>query len=242
MTLLKQFHQRIDAAMLKSVREARTRSNWSIPDERYEKAIADFVATALKPGGAFLTSFRDFEARLAWDGAQNGLVATVLKLTVPGVPDIYQGAELWEQSMVDPDNRRVVDFAERQALIDAGLSSGQEDWWNGGVKQRLIADILNYRSKHEDLFRRGSYEPLGVSGGASEQICAFQRQFETTRLVVAVRLFPWRSASESTGEIRLPDGEPLEIIAGTGGFESHGGIIDIGRAFAELPFLVLGSR
>jgi (1->4)-alpha-D-glucan 1-alpha-D-glucosylmutase len=241
MVLLKQFCERIDAAMLKSIREARMSTNWIIPDKGYEKAIAEFVAMALAPGGAFLASFRNFEARLAWEGAQNGLIATVLKLTVPGVPDIYQGSELWEQSMVDPDNRRLVDFATRQAQIGAELSGGKRNWNNGGIKQRLIADILGYRTRHEDLFRQGSYEPLEVDDRGSQQICAFRRQLGETRLVVAVRLFPWRNASESAGDIRLPDGERLATIAGADYSDRHGSTIDIGRAFAELPFLVLGS-
>jgi maltooligosyltrehalose synthase len=136
----------------------------------------------------------------------------------------------------------LVDFAGRQALIGAEFSSAKQNWQNGWIKQRLIADILSYRARHEDLFRRGSYEPLEVHGTSSEQICAFQRQFDGTRLVVAVRLFPWRSPTGSAGEIRLPDGEPLAIIAGADCSERHDSTIDIGQAFAELPFVVLGSR
>ena len=94
--------------MLKSVREARLRTNWTVPRTDYEARATAMVETALslKPDNAFLEGFRRFEETIAWNGAQNGLIEAVLKLTVPGVPDIYQGAELWEQSMVDPDNRR----------------------------------------------------------------------------------------------------------------------------------------
>ena len=97
--------------MLKSVREAGVNTRWVFGDPDYEAALAAFVARALDPAGAFLPSFRAFEATIAADGAANGLIQTALKLTIPGVPDIYQGAELWDQSLVDPDNRRPVDFA-----------------------------------------------------------------------------------------------------------------------------------
>ena len=107
--------------MLKSVREAGVNTRWVFGDPGYEAALAAFVARALDPAGAFLPSFRAFEATIAPDGAANGLIQTALKLTIPGVPDIYQGAELWDQSLVDPDNRRPVDFARRAALLaDAG--------------------------------------------------------------------------------------------------------------------------
>src|SRR5690606_7610255 len=101
---LAEFAERLDAPMLKSMREARQRTNWSVPKTGYEEAVSRFVKTALDPAGDVLTSFRAFERRIGPSGAQNGLAALALKLTVPGVPDIYQGAEFWEQSLVDPDN------------------------------------------------------------------------------------------------------------------------------------------
>ena len=114
---LEVFEDRVAAAMLKSSREAGVNTRWTFGDAGYEAALAAFVGRALAPQGRFLPSFRDFEAIVVADATEISLVQTVLKLTVPGVPDIYQGAELWEQSLVDPDNRRPVDFQRRADLL-----------------------------------------------------------------------------------------------------------------------------
>ena len=147
--------------MLKSVREAGVNTRWVFGDPDYEAALAAFVARALDPGGAFLPSFRAFEAAIAADGAANGLIQTALKLTIPGVPDIYQGAELWEQSLVDPDNRRPVDFARRAALLADPAAAPP--------KLALIARLLGLRREKPELFAAGSYEPLPGGPG----VCAF---------------------------------------------------------------------
>ena len=98
-------------------------TRWTFGDASYEAALAAFVGRALTPRGRFLQSFRAFEAAVVADATEISLAQIVLKLTVPGVPDIYQGAELWEQSMVDPDNRRPVDFQRRADLLEGPLSS-----------------------------------------------------------------------------------------------------------------------
>jgi (1->4)-alpha-D-glucan 1-alpha-D-glucosylmutase len=98
------FVDRLDAAMLKSVREARLPTNWNVPRTDYEEKVSGFVKGSLG-SETFVESFAKFERTVGTAGAQNGLIEAALKLTVPGVPDIYQGAEFWEQSMVDPDNR-----------------------------------------------------------------------------------------------------------------------------------------
>ena len=120
---LEVFEDRVAAAMLKSSREAGVNTRWTFGDASYEAALAAFVGRALAPQGRFLQSFRAFEAAVVADATEISLVQIVLKLTVPGVPDIYQGAELWEQSMVDPDNRRPVDFQRRADLLEGPLSS-----------------------------------------------------------------------------------------------------------------------
>ena len=198
-----ELRRRMDAAMLKSVREARMRTNWAAPNTTYEDAVARFVKIALTPG-PFLSSFLKFEGKVARAGAQNGIVETVLKLTVPGVPDIYRGAEFWEQSMVDPDNRLPVDFAARASALGnaAGGAASAADWQSGRVKQRVIADILALRREQPRLFSHGSYEPL-PAGAAT---CAFVRRHQGMALLVAVNLHPWRERPAGQDAIVLPDG------------------------------------
>ena len=197
---MQRFGARVDGAMMKAMREARLRTNWSLPDLDYEKQVSAYLAAALElsPSNRFLRSFRHFEARLAGWGAQNGLIVTLLKLTVPGVPDIYQGAEFWEQSLVDPDNRRPVDFTVRQRALTA---DGQLDeliggWRDGRLKQQMIATVLALRASQPELFAQGSYEPLEF---ADDSICGFRRRHCEEEVVVVLRRFPWRSAAQ-----RLP--------------------------------------
>jgi (1->4)-alpha-D-glucan 1-alpha-D-glucosylmutase len=203
---LETFGKRLDAAMLKSVREARTRTNWAVPKTEYEERVSRFVALALSGSSenAFLASFRELERRLATAGAHNGIVELVLKLTVPGVPDIYQGAEFWEQSMVDPDNRRPVDFRIRAGAIQEREPIGSlvASWRDGRLKQRLAGELLALRTRVPKLFSRGTYTPLAV--GASEPVCAFLREWEGTAMVVAARLDPWEPKPWTPPVIELP--------------------------------------
>ena len=203
---LENFADRLVAAMRKSLREARLRSDWRHPDAGYEAAVASFIRVALDPseGNAFLADFAAFSARLGADGARNGLIMTTLKLTVPGVPDVYQGADLWEQSTVDPDNRRPVDFARRSSLLEASRGRSLHDlfghWPDGAAKQRLIARLLALRAAAPDMFANGSYEPVNVH----PHICAFVRRHEGRALFVAVGLHPWRTTDEAN-RVTPPD-------------------------------------
>ncbi len=113
------FAERLRGALTKSIREAKLRSGWASPNAAYEEAALAFAAEALRPDGGFLAAFLPFVAEVARLGVHNSLVQTVLKLTAPGVPDIFQGAELWDFSLVDPDNRRPVDYRARSAALDA---------------------------------------------------------------------------------------------------------------------------
>ena len=201
---LEVFRERLVQAMLKSVREARLRTNWTVPRTDYEARATAMVETALslKPDNAFLEGFRRFEETIAWNGAQNGLIEAVLKLTVPGVPDIYQGAELWEQSMVDPDNRRRVDYAERttllQGLVQRDLPDLQHDFRSGGIKLAVISELLAHRARYPRLYAEGTYEPLEASGPDADRIVAFERKFGSERLFVAVAVGPWRTGLTAT--------------------------------------------
>jgi (1->4)-alpha-D-glucan 1-alpha-D-glucosylmutase len=122
----------------------------------------------------------------------------LLKLTVPGVPDIYQGAELWDFSMVDPDNRRPVDYEVRKTFLaseeydKADAAKYLENWRDGRLKLRLISEVLALRRREPQLFEVGSYEALIASGSQADRVCAFMRAKEGTALVVAAALYPFR--------------------------------------------------
>jgi (1->4)-alpha-D-glucan 1-alpha-D-glucosylmutase len=199
------YAERIRGTMIKSLREAKIHSTWAAPNIPYEEATLSFVTDALDPSraGNFLASFLPFVARMAQLGAHNTLVQTVLKLTVPGIPDIYQGSELWDFSMVDPDNRRKVDYELRARLLQEAteaLATGRQDamreyaqsWQDPRCKLAAIAAILAYRRDHAALFRKGGYEALEAAGANADQVCAFLRGHADQAIVVAVARFPAR--------------------------------------------------
>ena len=198
------FEGRVAAAMLKSSREAGVNTRWTFGDATYEAALAAFVTRALTLRGRFLQSFRAFEAAAVADATEISLAQIVLKLTVPGVPDIYQGAELWEQSMVDPDNRRPVDFQRRADLLEGPLSSSAAT--GPFAKFEITRRLLKLRQSNPDLFAEGSYQPLAVEGPEAEAICAFARLHGDAALVVAVPLHGARERPGAQIRIALPSG------------------------------------
>ena len=202
------FLERLQSSLVKAWREAKQHTNWSNPDLEYEGAVADFVTTILTPGSEnrFLPDFAAFQQRIASYGVFNSLSQTLLRLVAPGVPDIYQGSELWELSLVDPDNRRPVDFARRQALLEepsqANLADLLQNWPTGGLKQYVIQRTLIWRREHAAVFRDGEYIPLEAQGKNAVHVisCARHAGMEWT-IAVAPR-FPAalsRSASPPVG-------------------------------------------
>jgi (1->4)-alpha-D-glucan 1-alpha-D-glucosylmutase len=189
---LSRYRDRIAAYMIKSAREAKLRSSWAEPNERYEQALEAFVDHLLDPhrNQRFLADFLTFQRRIAVLGMINGLSQTLLRLTTPGVPDTYQGCELWDLSLVDPDNRRPVDFAHRSHLL-RGLKEGFADpsassnaagaralfeaWPDGRIKLYLIWRLLELRRARPDLFDGAAYLPLSSSGLRAEHTCVFAR-------------------------------------------------------------------
>ena len=165
---LEAYRSRIHAALEKALREGKLRSNWAAPNLEYEAAMQAFAAEALRPEGGFLASFLPFVERIARLGVQNSLVQTALKLTAPGVPDIYQGCELWDLSLVDPDNRRAVDYREREAALaklGPRLEAEEEraelfeallaTWRDGRIKLAMTALLLGAPARARRAFRRG---------------------------------------------------------------------------------------
>jgi (1->4)-alpha-D-glucan 1-alpha-D-glucosylmutase len=228
---LQGFQERIQGAMIKSVREARLRTNWVVPRGDYEKLLSDFVAKTLT-NEEFLADFRAFERRTAPLGAQSGLVETTLKLTIPGVPDIYQGAEFWEQSMVDPDNRRVVDFARRSDALRRELKAESAICWRDGrIKQRLIADLLAARNRSPDLFAQGTYEPVKLPDALP--VIAFIRRHQQQGLLVVARLADPPAVQWAGGHIDLFL-ENLRSIVRSGAIG-----LELATLFPTLPVAVM---
>src|SRR6201987_1308620 len=200
---LRLFCERMEGAMVKSMREAKLHSTWASPNTEYEEAMLSFVREALDSSrpNAFHSAFLPFQERVARLGVRNSLVQTTLKLTLPGMPDIYQGAELWDLSLVDPDNRRPVDYEKRVELLEevaallerngrTAVLDMLEDWRDGRVKLAVIATLLAHRRDRPRLFAQGGYEPLIATGSGADQICAFARCRGEDALVVAAARFP----------------------------------------------------
>jgi (1->4)-alpha-D-glucan 1-alpha-D-glucosylmutase len=188
--LLTEVCQRVQAYMLKAVREAKEQTSWINPNEAYEAALARFIDALLgqlEPN-PFLKDLQALVDQIAVFGAFNSLNLVAFKLTAPGVPDIYQGCETWDFSLVDPDNRRPVDYqalqarhAQVQAIFAGGQASAQglaslhDHWHDGGVKMMITWRLLQLRMNQPELFSRGSYQALSVEGGAATHVVAYGR-------------------------------------------------------------------
>jgi (1->4)-alpha-D-glucan 1-alpha-D-glucosylmutase len=209
---LQNYSKRVQASMQKAIREERANSNWISPNVEYENAVATFIQDALDPerSEAFLSVFRAFEKRVAALGVQNSLAQLVLKLTSPGVPDVYQGTEVWDLSMGDPDSRRPVNYACRAEQFRQVQDRLQRDrrvamsefvahWQDASIKMAVLNTLLQERKSRPDLFVKATYEPLTSAGPCAAQVCAFLRQHENAQMLVAVKLFP---ATKSDEELR----------------------------------------
>ncbi len=194
------YRQRLSVYMKKVVREAKVHTSWLSPVKAYEVAVADFVEALLQPGQAFWADFDDFVRKMSRFGLLNSLSQVLLKLTSPGVPDIYQGNELWNFSLTDPDNRRHVDFSQpRQMLADqlrekpqagAALALMLENLEDGRAKLLVTSQTLRLRRRHPDLFAVGTYEVVPLVGNNQRHLCVIARRWGGERLVaIAPRFF-----------------------------------------------------
>lgn len=201
------FAERLAAWQVKAVREAKLRSDWAAVDEGYESAARDFVVALVADAAVpdLLDDIACFANRIAAAGAVNGLAQCLLKLTVPGVSDIYQGTEFWDFSLVDPDNRRPVDFALRAACVDRNLTDLAFRWRDGRIKQALIARTLALRRQAPRLFSDGTYRPVRVEGEWRRSVLAFVRQLEGEWALVVVPRLPFRLLHEGGGIALSPD-------------------------------------
>lgn len=192
----------------KAIREAKLRTRWISPNQAYETACREFLTHLLTADEtrAWRAGIHAAAMSLAPAGALNSLAQTLLRLTCPGVPDLYQGCDLWDFSLVDPDNRRPVDYTPRLAAMESAVAPADliEQWRNGYIKQYLISKTLGLRNVIPAVFSRGRYEPLQVLGPYSERILAFMREWQDQRVMVIVP----RLAANLVGDSNIPQVPP----------------------------------
>lgn len=196
------FRERIIGYMEKATREAKVHTSWVNPNEAYDRAVRDFITRILTdvPDNHFLNDIRTFQRKVAFYGMFNALSQALLKITSPGVPDVYQGTELWDLSLVDPDNRRPVDFASRDAAVrqlqermaalggDLSELAGEllEQAADGRIKLYTLLRALTYRCAHQELFAQGSYAALEANGAKREHVVAFARTLDGAAVMTLV--------------------------------------------------------
>jgi (1->4)-alpha-D-glucan 1-alpha-D-glucosylmutase len=219
---------RIHAALEKSLREAKRRSNWAAPDADYEQATQTFAKEALR-SETFLSNFLPFTRRVARLGIENSLIQTVGKLTAPGMPDIYQGCELWDLNLVDPDNRRPVDFAVREAAIAdlaarlkapdqrlALFTTLMDEWRDDRAKLATTALLLSLRREEPDLFARSDYQPLVIEGDRSDWAFGYVRTSGDRKLAIVMARYPAHREAEPEWSARaqLPEARWFDLFRG----------------------------
>jgi len=187
---LSSVRDRLKQYLEKAAREAKTQTSWIAPNHAYEESLLTF-ADAILSDASFCEDFVHIQKRIAFYGFLNGLSQVVLKATAPGAPDFYQGTELWDFSLVDPDNRRAVDYASRSAMLKKMKAAAEKNslsidtllrrWHDSRIKLFVTWKVLDARSRHAELFRDGTYEPID----AGENIVAFTRRHEGDAVVVA---------------------------------------------------------
>jgi (1->4)-alpha-D-glucan 1-alpha-D-glucosylmutase len=217
-----EYIERIQAYMTKALNEAKLNTSWIQPNEEWLAATRDFVAKVLDatPKNKFLPTFLPVAEEIARLGAINSLAQTLLKLTSPGVPDIYQGNEIWDCSLVDPDNRRPVDYKVRAQMLSCLSSKTSEEliqnWPDGRIKMFLTQRALHFRNEHVDLFRSGKYLPLRATGSFADCCISFARQLDRDWAIVIVPRLSSRIGFPPIGDrwkdaaIELPENLSLE--------------------------------
>ena len=197
------FRERLTAYLTKAAREAKIHTSWLQPDKDYEDALRAFIGLILEPSGSnmFLNDFVQFQKTVSYYGAINSLAQVLLKITSPGIPDFYQGTELWDFSLVDPDNRRPVDYSERPKIIQKINAEEAVDlqntvkelfknWEDGWIKLFLTYKALNFRKTYKDLFEKSDYLPLECTGKGQKHVCSFARHMAGRWVISAVVRLP----------------------------------------------------
>jgi (1->4)-alpha-D-glucan 1-alpha-D-glucosylmutase len=220
-------------------------------------ALIDLGLTGSR-ANAFMAAFLPFARQVAQCGVHNSLIQTAIKLTAPGVPDLYTGSELWDLSMVDPDNRRPVDYTLRVELLqqmEAALSSDRsallpqllQQWCDGRIKLAVIACLLRHRSEQPDLYTHGDYQPLPATGPRAEEIGAYARTHGEQRLIVAFARYARRretSGFDDSTLVPVPEsfgGGPWHEILSGRELSVGGNGLEPRVLFSQLPVAVLAS-
>jgi (1->4)-alpha-D-glucan 1-alpha-D-glucosylmutase len=246
----KDFIERFQAYALKAARESKAETSWLNPNTSYEQGLRSFIDRILDStvSGEFLDALDALARRLALLGALNSLSQVTLKTMLPGVPDFYQGTELWDLSFVDPDNRRPVDFAARARQL-ASLETPDwarlaQDWQSGVLKFAWTRKLLKLRGEQAGLFTAGDYQPLEVNGSHREHVIAFARRHGREAAIIAVaRCFApfteagrvWPRMERLEGSVSLPG---LSLEGENAGLRE----LPLASLFATLPVAVLKAR
>lgn len=238
--------QRAHQYMQKALREAKLSTSWTAPDAEYERTVAD-VIDGLAADPAFQADLSEFVAPLVRAGRVNSLSQTLLKLTSPGIPDIYQGCEGWNLSLVDPDNRRAVDFERMSILLDTSENCYQNSGVAGGIpldddvgvaKIFVTHRALAVRAEHSDAFSAASsYRPLGASGPQSQHLVAFERAGRVITLVPRLVMGLHKSGGWGSTALSLPPGRWLDAFSG----RVWSGTVSLREVFASFPVALLHS-
>jgi (1->4)-alpha-D-glucan 1-alpha-D-glucosylmutase len=227
----------------KVVREAKTHTSWIDPDERYEKALLTFLER-LYADGAFQEELAAFAGRLVGPGRINALAQKLIQLTAPGVPDVYQGTELWDLSLVDPDNRRPVDFDARRRALDELEARARtspeailEAMDEGLPKMWVVRKALRLRRELPEAFgAEGGYRPLAVEGASLRHVVAFARGDAAVTVTPRLVLRLEQAGGWGDTRVRLPDGPWTNLLTGE---EVDGGAAPLGALLARFPVALL---
>ena len=252
--------ERLRQYMLKAAREAKTRTSWVDPDAEYERALAEFIGAILEPSddAPFLADVARLVSRIAAAGTANALSRVAIHLTSPGTPDIYQGDELWNYTLVDPDNRRPVDYDARASAIRSlddlaeRLRGGADvDWFDSRLKLLVTHRLLTLRRERPAMFASGSYVPLVVAGPRAEHVVAFERQAEAQRSVTIATRLPCALVSAQASDwwgdtfVVLPsaDDETQTFTSRVTGavLAANASRIEVRNALGKLPAAVLAN-
>jgi (1->4)-alpha-D-glucan 1-alpha-D-glucosylmutase len=243
------FRERMQAYALKAAREGKQETSWLNPDQTYEAGLKTFLDRILDPATSaeFLASLQTLAQRLSLLGALNSLSQLTLKATIPGVPDFYQGTEFWDLSLVDPDNRRPVDFSDRARVLATvekpDWQSLAREWPNGHLKLAWARHLLRLRAELADVFANGDYQPLEVSGPHRDHVIAFARRRGRDAAIVAVgKSF---AAFSHAGRV-WPSGDSYDGTLHIDGYSVAGFAeakeLRLADLFAQLPAAALKAR
>ena len=241
-----EFLERMQAYALKAAREGKQETSWLNPNRAYEAGLQTFLTRILdrSVSAEFLSSLETLSQRVSLLGALNSLSQITLKTTMPGVPDFYQGTEFWDFSLVDPDNRRPVDFAERAAVLasveNPDWQSLTQNWSNGHLKLAWTRSLLKLRTELADVLTHGDYQPLEVTGPRRDHIVAFARRRGREAAIIAVAK---SYAALSRGGRDWPGAEAFDAALQLSGYSAEGiggaSEVPLSMLFRHLPVAVL---